>query len=758
MRLKNICLLLTILAVASVATAKPVPQDKLNHICDWFFPDRNVIVQLVGDHGEMMLFTPWTGRGFLLLSTDDCVRPVLAYSYNSYFDYANMPEHVREWLEGYEHDIAIRVAAGEEASPEVAAEWQRWLEGSPKSGGTYVDPLLTTTWAQAPYFNEWCPYDAMTHSRAIAGCVATAVGQVMKYWNHPATGMGNHTYTSQKTVNGYTYTYDSLSADFGATTYDWEHMPDTLSSLSDSVSLNAIAQLLYHIGVAVEMKYSPVASSSYMASYSNVGKVCAENALKYRFKYSQSLRTETREDYSGSQWGGLLRGELDAGQPVLYNGVDPESGGHAFVVDGYDTMGFFHVNWGWGGFSDGFYLIDSLAPGIYSFLNTNEVLIGIRPMDTDPVAGPVVIDMVTSDSTMGVVTGSGTYMAMMDTVEITALAMEGHRFVRWSSGNMHNPRSFLAIENIVDTAIFEPIHEDTMAYCGKSYAGSWRLSSTSPADWGIRLPSSSFHHHKRLTAVQLYVKYPAQYELRVYLGDSISDATLAYTQTYNLQSADSLLQWRTLVLDSALNIYNLETLWVTFHVDDCNGIYPSSYGHFTGNIDGCWYRNNSGWRTRTDNTRAWFIRAIMASLEQVHLAVTPNDISLGDITGAGYYWPGQTVTLIATPAAGCSFVEWSTGSTDNPYRFVITSDTAVIGFFERNNGIGKMDAEGLSFSLNGLELTVFNPQGRNVCLYDIQGRQLSMFNTQNSILQLPSVGVYMLKAEGLPTKRIVAIK
>lgn len=761
MRLKNICSLLIAFVVSSVAMAKPVQQDKLNRICEHFFPN-GATMQLVGAHGEMMLFHPVGVTGFLLLSTDDCVRPVLAYSYTNNFDYENMPEHIREWFEGYEHDIAARVAAGEEASPEVAADWQRWLQASPKSTGSHIDPLLTTTWSQYPYYNTWCPFDSSMNDYVKVGCAAVAMGQVMKYWNHPATGMGSHSYTSVLEMDGNTYVFGPLYADFGSTTYDWQHMTDNLTASSDSVAVNAVAQLLFHVGVSIEMMYSYYGSGAYSSSFDNIFVPSIENALKYNFRYSQSLTSFYKDDFSNNQWTAMIRNEMDERRPVIYSGYGPQ-GGHGFVIDGYDSLGFFHVNWGWNGECNGFFLIDSLAStrsvgGSFNFSSDATAILGIRPMDSLSLTSPVVVNMVPNDTTLGRVLGSGTYQPLLDSVGVLALAAEGCRFLRWSSGSMNNPRDFIALENLSDTAIFEPLHEDTLAYCEGSQRSSWRESRTAPCDWGIRLPSVARHSRKQLSAVQLYVKYASPYVLNIYLGDSISDATLAFSRSYNIQDSNGLNCWHTFLLDTALIVPDNRTLWVTFHVEDCSSIFPAVYGSYRGNDDGTWYKSSSGWRTRDDYRGTWFIRAILASVEQMNVAVSPNDITMGDVTGGGRYWPGDTVTLRAIPRPIATFVEWSNGSTDNPLVFTITQDTVLIAIFEELQGIEAVGKDNLRVSTHGLTVTVANPDRLRVELYDIQGRQMVAQNSEYLILHLPAAGVYLLKAEGLPAKRIVVVK
>lgn len=227
-------------------------------------------------------------------------------------------------------------------------------------------PLMTTKWNQSPYYNALCPANSVT------GCVATAMAQIMKYWNYPAKGTGFHSYNHP--------TYGTLSANFGGTTYQWSSMPNTVNSAN-----NAVATLMYHCGVSVNMDYSPQSSGAYVIQDSPTPQACSEYALKTYFGYRSTLQGVQRNNYNQTQWINLLKIELNAGRPVLYAGFG-SGGGHAFVCDGYDNNNFFHFNWGWGGSSDGYFQTSALNPGSLGtgggsggFNSDQQVVIGIQP-------------------------------------------------------------------------------------------------------------------------------------------------------------------------------------------------------------------------------------------------------------------------------------------------------------------------------------------------------------------------------------------
>lgn len=301
--------------------------------------------------------------GFVIVSGDDNVSPILGYSNEGIFDPNNIPQNTKKWLEEYKSQIRFVMDNNIEASNEIKEKWEKLL--SDKQNGfmekSYVLPLMQTKWNQSPYYNALCP------SGTVTGCVATAMAQVMKYWNYPTNGSGFHSYNHQ--------TYGTLSANFGSTTYQWSSMPNIVSS-----SNNAVATLMYHCGVSVDMNYGPASSGGSSATYQ-----ATESALKNYFGYVNTLQLIVRSSYNQSQWINLLKTELDESRPVLYAGIGT-GGGHAFVCDGYDNNDFFHFNWGWGGSSDGYFQVNALNPGSLGagggsggFNSNQHAIIGIEP-------------------------------------------------------------------------------------------------------------------------------------------------------------------------------------------------------------------------------------------------------------------------------------------------------------------------------------------------------------------------------------------
>jgi hypothetical protein len=328
------------------------------------------------------VFNILPAKGFVIVAGDDAVMPILGYSGESNFDPEKIPENVARWLEGYKKEIQFIVAKNIPAADAIKNQWLRLTTNSTlyarPASITSVNPLVQTLWDQSPDYNALCPGGSVT------GCVATAMAQVMKYWNYPATGTGFHSYNPPN--NG----YGTLSANFGSTTYQWNAMPLQLTGAN-----TAVATLMYHAGVSVDMNYSPQSSGAYVVSSQSPVTNCAEYALKTYFGYRNTLQGLTRANYTDLQWTALLKTELDAARPIIYAGFG-NGGGHCFVNDGYDNNDFFHFNWGWSGQFDGFFQINALNPGgvgtgggAGGYNSGHQAIVGIQP----PVSLPQTYSM-----------------------------------------------------------------------------------------------------------------------------------------------------------------------------------------------------------------------------------------------------------------------------------------------------------------------------------------------------------------------------
>ena len=237
-----------------------------------------------------------------------------------------------------------------------------------------VDHLLTSTWNQNSPYNDLCPKDTKGAGYP-SGCVATALSQIMYFHKYPETGQGSKQY-SFKPAEG---VGELLSANFGETTYDWAHMLDNYVSGSYTEEQgNAVATIMLHCGVAVEMNYTPTGSGAYSSE--------ARNGLVSFFKYHQNAGLLYRTYYSLEEWMDIIYNELNCNRPIYYAGADANRGGHAFVLDGYDSNGFVHINWGWGANGgNGYFDITLLNPSGYEFSQGQDMIIGIDKPDADIV-------------------------------------------------------------------------------------------------------------------------------------------------------------------------------------------------------------------------------------------------------------------------------------------------------------------------------------------------------------------------------------
>ncbi|WP_339137453.1 MAG: C10 family peptidase [Candidatus Electrothrix sp. GW3-4] len=302
--------------------------------------------------------------GWIIISGDDVAYPVVAFSYQGTYSTAedDRPVQFNQWMGKVAAEIHNAVVERSVPLPEAQVSWSRLnVDSESFTPAPLLDfdiaPLLTTTWDQGTYYNASCPADAAGPGGHVwAGCVATAMAQVMKYHNYPATGFGSHSYVDAS--------YGNQQADFGATTYNWTSMPDSLSTYNADV-----ATLLYHAGVSVEMAYGTDGSG---ASTSD-----AATALKTYFKYSDKLYFASKTDYTDTEWQTLLQTELNNGRPIIYRGDG--SGGHSFVCDGLLGEDYFHFNWGWSGDYNGYFYLNDLTPGSHDYTNNQGGIMGITP-------------------------------------------------------------------------------------------------------------------------------------------------------------------------------------------------------------------------------------------------------------------------------------------------------------------------------------------------------------------------------------------
>lgn len=262
--------------------------------------------------------------GFVIIAGDDAVTPVLGYTSTGSFDAENLPDGLKDLLKSYERQIA---ALGDNYVANQTAT---------RAAFTGEKLLKTAEW------NQYAPFNKYTPNNYVTGCVATAGAIVMKHHGYPAKGTGSHSYT----WNGKT-----LTANFEHD-YDWASMPAKYDGTNDA-AFDGVARLMADLGVAVEMQYAKNGSGAY------IGNMIS--ALQKYFGYSKLTYLASIDDMEAEAWNAKLRGEIDANRPILYSASDASAGGHSFIIDGYKDESF-SVNWGWGGYCNGFYQIGALNP------------------------------------------------------------------------------------------------------------------------------------------------------------------------------------------------------------------------------------------------------------------------------------------------------------------------------------------------------------------------------------------------------------
>lgn len=305
-----------------------------------------------------------SGRaGFVIVAADERAHSILGYATTGTFSFENMPSALKNWLRTYEEQID-RLTDGDGASTTYAGEM-------PCSVYEGVAPLLGgIVWNQDAPFNHLCPIDRYYNETTPVGCGAVAAAQIMRFWRYPEQGIGSRSYLTETNRQ-------SVSADFASTTYDWAHMRENYNEGFNTTEAEAVATLCYHVAAAMKMDFNYEGSGA-------TAKEMAKSFTRY-FGYDANTDYVPRSHYDEQAWEALLRAELDAGRPILYMG-EGEGGGHAFVCDGYDEMGWLHFNWGWGGMSNGFFRSSALSPeylgiggGLGSYNHNQAVIIGIQP-------------------------------------------------------------------------------------------------------------------------------------------------------------------------------------------------------------------------------------------------------------------------------------------------------------------------------------------------------------------------------------------
>jgi len=372
--------------IVSVGFAKQIPVGEALLTANNYLlqqkKDKNIEIQLSLMHIEARnsetvyyVFENTAQKGFVIVSADDRFYPVLGYSLDNEYRADNQPDNLSSWMEKYALQIEYAKTHEISEAAEISKQWKTYNTESftirETKGAKSVSPLCgDILWDQGAGWNDRCPADEASEAgngKVFAGCVATAMGIILKYWSYPIQGSSSKSY--------YIYPYGTLSANFATSAYFWNLMPNTEPT-------EYTALLLYHLGVSVSMMYGPDGSGAYSQN--------VPNALTSYFKISSSCSYVDKDNYTQYDWiNTVLKPQIDAGKPIYYSGSHQTDGGHAFVCSGYDENDYFHFNFGWSGFSNGFYAVTD----VNGFNLDNSAVINIIPSgSTTYPAAPSTLD------------------------------------------------------------------------------------------------------------------------------------------------------------------------------------------------------------------------------------------------------------------------------------------------------------------------------------------------------------------------------
>ena len=568
--------------------------------------------------GDAAFYVFNTPRGFVIVSADDCATPILGYSDEGQFNVDNIPIQLQDYLQDFLDQITYGIENNIQPDEATAHQWElartvgHLIE---QRATTVVDPLVTSNWGQNCNYNYYCPIDENGHcNHAVVGCVATSFAQILHYWGYPSVGTGSHTYTP--------YGYPTQTVNFGATIYDWAHMPNTLLNSPTTTEIKAVATLMWHCGVAVDMQYGPSSSG---ADFSNV-----ESSLVDYFGYSDELSLVSRSDYSDEEWLNMMKNCLDLGRPIHYTG-NMSFSGHAFVCDGYDSNDLLHFNWGWNGINNGYYALGALNPGAYSFNSRNKAIINIHPKcDSDTTFQ---VTTLVNSSIGGSVDGTG-YYGCGDVCTLTAVPEDGYVFCSWTENGM-----------IVST-------ESTYSF---NVTGDRTLKVNFAEEGSVCNIVFDFY--------TLYEDSPG------WEGDFMFvDYNNGITELFSMDGGSSATYYRTVVSGSYVTISWIPDSWICdFDISYDNGVPIQHEEEF-------YYEYEYSFLIDCEDAYSPHVISAIADPEEG-----------GSVYGAGTYDPATVVTLTAVPNEGYTFMYWSEYddivSLEEEYTFIVSTDRDLVAHF-----------------------------------------------------------------------------
>ena len=531
-----------------------------------------------------------SNNGFVVISADKKAIPVLAYSTENVYDAKNVIPPVKMWMDYYQNQLfAIR---NDKSLVQSASAFNSWEElkhpvKTHKNIGVVIPPLLTSKWGQGTPYNYYCPKDetATYNKRAVAGCVATAMAQLMYYFRFPQKGAGDYAYIHDD--------YGEIAADFESAVYDYSAMTDNPATVNPAISL-----LIFHCGVAVDMVYGAAASGMYNHK--------AAYALKTHFNFSPKTQYVFR-DSTNLDWDSLIISHLDNKIPLYYAGwSNPHIDGHAFICDGYQIDSnnnyYYHFNFGWDGRSDAYFYTDTLSPNPHNFNLAQELIINAYP-DTakysypspPPLIGSKVLDTETGSFAVGMLYDCPQNMdykwtvrpnvddiqkmpfninyklAQGDTIFVVSLnGSENHIFTNDTSAFS---------KDIIDTEFFVRLKTtNTLAFSGgftasyttnrKNYCASMNLSQTKN---GTIDDGSGNSRYNNLSNCRYGISVNGVSSITLYFSkfETEKDKDILYIYDYS-QSGYPVLAELSGILEDSVYTFNTNRLYFEFKTDEKN--------------------------------------------------------------------------------------------------------------------------------------------------------------------------------------------
>ena len=567
------------------------------------------------------------GNGFVIISTDDRVNPILGYSTEGRLDIQRIPIQMQELLQGYAKEIQGLLAQPAYIDAETAAKWRTLASNSTiparYDGHVIVSPLVQTQWNQDAPYNMLCPIDTSgPGGHTFTGCVATAMAQIIRYWQFPPRGLGSHSYEANFSNAGYG-NYGTQAVDFESSSYNYNLMPNSVTPSSPAAQINEVAKLIYHCGVSVEMEYGPYSSGTVTS--------LAADALNTYFGYSGCF-ARNKSQYTSTNWLYTIKDHLDNLQPIIYHGTEAQ-GGHAFVCDGYTDDNYFHFNFGWSGNGDGYYTLNAINPASHGFNQGQGAIFGIN------ASGPIIraskdalsffveggdfsagerLTVITHALTAPLTfTVTGPFSLSTDSLHystsLTAASSVGTFYVRYEPSSVvaNDTGSITITSGSISINItlagsstarecFPPVQLTASAADLEHVTLSWTAPQIAPEivtlTWNQQLATSlqysnnykrtllqrfaatdlTSYHHKTLTSISFYAHTVAtRYKVVVYKGGSyndgvISPGTLVLEDEIPLSSivADG---WHTHTLSQPIIIDASQELWFGIYLEAPGG-------------------------------------------------------------------------------------------------------------------------------------------------------------------------------------------